>query len=437
MIDSNFEDKVLACALKSQEFIGVAGRHLRAGFFDSSVPKQNIAKMILDFWEKYGARLSATGYVEGLRDLKNRKVITAADAPVYTKEFKRLQDIDVSDYKFILERMIVFIKHKTLKKAIEDAVSKHLPKENFDEIEKAMRAVAEITTFEDSKAYDYYSDKAIDDRFSRRDLEAKAKTTGISTGIKRMDDFFPKKGWYRRELYTILAPPKRGKTMGLQWFANAAAMQGFNVAIFTLEVSTEVYSDRMDACNAKIKIKELPERMVEARDRVKAMRPKGKVLIFEYPTKRLDAPEIERQLRKLEQAGVAVDILIVDYADIMKPARWYKDDGLREQASIYEDLRALAVLFDIPVLTASQVNRAGSNKEIIKGRDTAGTWEKIAISDAIISFSASDAEMLKGEMKIHFSECRNMDAATIKIKTAYNFGRFYQEFVSAVESISD
>jgi replicative DNA helicase len=389
--------------------------------------------MLLDFWEKYQARLSDTGFTVGMTDLAKRKVITGTDIPLYVKELARLKTVDISDYKFILERLIVFIKHKELKKAIEDAVSKHLPKENFDEIEKAMRAVAEITTFEDSAAYDYYSDRAIDDRLSARDLESRVKTTGISTGIKRMDDFFPKKGWYRRELYTILAPPKRGKTMGLQWFANAAVIQGFTVPIFTLEVSRDIYADRLDACNANIEIKHLPSKMVEARDRVKAMRPSGKMLIFEYPTKRLDCPEIERQLRKLEQAGTPADMLVVDYADIMKPARWYKDDGLREQASIYEDLRALATIFDIPVLTASQVNRAGSNKEIIKGRDTAGTWEKIMVSDAIISLSASDAEMKKGEMKIHFSECRNMESATIKVKTAYNFGRFYKEFVGTVE----
>jgi replicative DNA helicase len=215
-----------------------------------------------------------------------------------------------------------------------------------------------------------------------------------------------------------------------------AALQGFNVALFTLEVSTEVYTDRLDALNTDTEIKELPARVKDVAAKLKSKKPSGEVIIFEYPTKRLTVSMIENQVRKLEmEQGITIDMVVADYADIMKPDKHYTDK-LQEQASIYEDLRALATILDVPVLTASQVNRAGSDKPTIKGKDTAGTWEKIMVGDAIISLSASDADLQKGEMKVHFAECRNMPSATIKIKTAYNMGRFYKEFLGEVKEVT-
>lgn len=432
MISPAFEDSVLACLLKSGEFCTVAGRNLKATYFDTPV-KHNIAKLSIDFFKRYGTKMSPMGFTEGVKDLVLKKVISDKDITLYAAEYKRLLAIDVSDWKFILEKLITFIKHKEMKLLIEEAVTKHLPKDNFTEIEKRMREISNISMRGEVNAYEYLSEKNIDERTKQREYEAAHKTYGISTGIKRMDDLLPKKGWYKRELYTIIAPPKRGKTMGLQYFANAAMMQGFKTAIFTLEVSTEVYCDRMDAMNSDIAIKELPTRILEAQARLKAKASTagdGKMFIFEYPTKRLTADEIERQLRRLEiEQGITIDILFVDYGDIMKPNKHY-EDRLTEQATIFEDLRGIASVFDIPVVTASQVNRIGSGKEIIAGKDVSGSWEKIMISDAIISFSASDAEMGRGEMKIHFAECRNMPSATIKIKTAYNYGKFFKEFIS-------
>jgi len=420
--------------LKSQEFLHSAAPHLQATYFDTPI-RHNLAYMALAFWADYKTRLTAVAFTEEMKRLVGKKTIHADDVSSYVETYRRLLAMEVTDWKFVLDKLIVFIKHKELRALIEAAVKTHLPKDDFASIEDGMRRIAGITNLAQVAPYSYFDEARIDERTVRRERESLVKTTGISTGIKRMDQVFPKGGWYRKELYTILAPPKRGKTMALMFFANAAAMQGFNVAIFTLEVSTEVYSDRLDAMNANIEIRQLPDHFREAATRLKGRRPDGNLFVFEYPTKRLDCNEIERQLRRLEiEHGTPADIVFVDYGDIMKPNR-YMNDTLAEQASIYEDLRALAGVFDIPVVTASQVNRAGSDKAIIKGKDTSGTWEKIMVSDGIISLSATDAELKRGEMKIHFAECRNMESKTLKIKTAYNFGRFYSEFVEEVVEV--
>lgn len=428
IIDKNFEDKVLACLLGSDEFCCSAAPHLSASHFDGII-QHNIAKSCIDFHAKYAVKITKVGFVHAVKDMIEKKVLPEKDAGLYATEYKRLMSLDISDWKFILDQLIVFIKNKATKKLIEDAVTKHLPKNDFSTIESEMQKIAAIGTIAGVSPYQYFDEKSIDDRTKRREIESKEIVIGISTGIKKMDDVLPQKGFFKKNLYTFLAPPKRGKTMALQYFGNAAALQGFNVLMFTLETSTEVYSDRLDAMNANIEIRDLSRAFDVTAERLKSIKTNGNLLIYEYPTKRLSTVEIERQMRKLEvEDHFTTDMLIVDYADIMKPARHYQNK-LDEQASIYEDLRALATVFGIPVLTASQVNRAGSDKEVITGKDTSGTWEKIMVSDAIISLSATDSDIRKNEMKIHFAECRNIPTKTIRIKTAYNFGRFYKEYV--------
>ena len=218
-------------------------------------------------------------------------------------------------------------------------------------------------------------------------------------------------------------------TTALLWFAYCAAMQGFNAMYFTCEVSHEVIEDRLDAMIAEVSIKHLPDEIVKVADAVKTKKPTGKVFIYEYPTKRLTVTEIERQARRLVlEKGVQIDMIVDDYAGINK-ARRSLNDPLKEEAEIMEDLRSLAYTFHVPVLTGNQINRTGANKALVKGTDTAGTFEKIMIVDGNITISGTDDEVRDGLLRIHLSDMRNAPSRTFKIKTAFNLGRFYKEFV--------
>lgn len=423
------EVKILACVLRSRDFCNVASQHIKPSYFSNPV-RHNIAKMALEYYKLYNSPISFAAVSSELGKLVKSGVVKSEDIALYGSELKKAYDADMSDAPYITAEYIQFVKHREWRKLIEEAVKKHLPKGNFADIESTARAIAEISATSSVEPYDYYDDNSIDERTKKRNEEAASPTVGISTGIKRMDDAFPKKGWYVKELYVILAPPKRGKTMSLLYFANQATWQGFNAAYFTLEVSKEVCSDRIDAMNTSTEIKHmtLPAHIAEVQRKMKLKKPTGKLLIYEYPTKCLTSAEIERQLQIAESKGMRIDIVFVDYGDIMKPMRRY-DNHLKEEASVFEELRAMAVKFVLPVITASQVNREGSDKEIIKGKHIAGTWEKIMVADGIISLSASDSELKDNIMKIHFAECRNMPSKTLKIKTEYGVGKFYKEFI--------
>lgn len=426
------EQKVLACMMRSRDFCSVAATHLKPSYFENPI-RHNLAKISADYYKLYGSPITLAAVTSELSKLVKSGKVNAADVPVYAGEMKDVYASDISDAQYVLKELVTFIKRAEWRKLIEEAVKSYLPKGKFTEIEKVASEIAAISTSSQVEPMDYYSDAAIVERTKRREEEALRPTIGISTGIKRMDDTLAKGGWYPKELYVILAPPKRGKTMSMLYWANVATWAGFNAAYFSCEVSKEVIADRLDACNTETEIKQLQLltniKIVESA--LKAKKPTGKLFVYEYPTKVLTSGEIERQLKIAESKGVRIDIIFVDYGDIMRPMRHY-DNPLKEEASIFEELRGIAGKFVIPVVTATQVNREGSDKEIIRGKNVSGTWEKIMVADYIISLSATEAELKDNIMKVHFAECRNTPSRTLKIKTAYGLGKFYKEYIGEV-----
>jgi hypothetical protein len=388
-----------------------------------------MAKIAIDFYDKFQVPVTKYAFVKIIAGLVKKKTITPEDSVAYGRLFAELEKIDISDHAYILDELIKFIKNREWKALIEDAVKKHLPAGNFDAIEARAQAIAGITTTGEIRPYFYWDDKAIEKRTERRLEETKFKRIGISTGIKKMDDTLYKGGWYQKELYLIMAPPKRGKSMALYWFANVATWQGFNAAVFSCENSTEIIEDRVDAMNANIETKRLPDSIKAVAEKLKSKKPDGELIVFEYPTNTLTCAEIERQIKKIElEKGIKIDMIVVDYLDIMKPLR-RREDRLVEEADICKGLRALAGKFVVPVLSATQVNRQGSDKTIITGKDVRGTWDKIADADTIITLSATADELSKNQLRVHFSESRNNESKTFVISTAYNMGRFYKEFL--------
>lgn len=433
MLDTNFEAKTLACLMRSNEFCAVAAQHMSQNHFEGAM-RQNMAKMALDFHGRFGTHLTALAFVEEMKKLVKAGTLKRAEVGAYANEYKELADLDLSDWEYVLKENMTFIKNREWRALIEDAVKKHLPRDDFDAIEKQVGRIAAISMRASVEPVDYYDEKAVDDRSQRREDEKAHRIIGISTGIRQVDAFLPSQGWRRKELYIIMGSAKRGKTMSMLWFAYCASLQGFNVPYFSCEVSREVIEDRLDAMIANVEINKLPDNIRHVADRIKVTRPTGRIFIYEYPTRSLSVPEMRRQIQKLEmEKGISVDMVVSDYAQIMKPSRHYTDDPLKEEASIFEDHRKLAGEFGIPVITGSQTNRMGASKAVVKGTDTGGTFEKIAIADGTLTLSARDEELAGGFLRLRLSEMRNAPSKTFKIKTRFNMGRFFKEFVEVEE----
>ena len=140
---------------------------------------------------------------------------------------------------------------------------------------------------------------------------------------------------------------------------------------------------RYDACITGVPVDKLNERRSEVEEKLKNL--KGEIIVKEYAPKKASLDTIERHLQQLEtQFDFVPDLIIIDYLDLLKnrKARKERKDDVDD---IYTDAKGLAKELKKPIISPSQVNRAGAKDNVIEGDKIAGSYDKIMIGDVSIS----------------------------------------------------
>ena len=141
---------------------------------------------------------------------------------------------------------------------------------------------------------------------------------------------------------------------------------------------------RYDSCVTEIPLKDLFVFKEHIYENVQDLQ--GGLIIKEYPTKSASTRTLENHLERLRQRDFKVDMIIVDYGDLLKPNVIRKEKRM-ELESIYEELRAIAQKNNCPVWTASQTNRSGLNAEVITMESISEAFNKCFVADFIFSVS--------------------------------------------------
>ena len=102
-------------------------------------------------------------------------------------------------------------------------------------------------------------------------------------------------------------------------------------------------------------------------------------------------PTIRGYIRRLAAEGWAPDLLVVDYLELVSPVK-EKGDAYVDQASVAKALRALGAELEIPVVSATQSNRAAINAEVITQEHTADSLGKVRDADILISINRPDED---------------------------------------------
>ena len=115
---------------------------------------------------------------------------------------------------------------------------------------------------------------------------------------------------------------------------------------------------------------------------------------------------LRNHLEKVITRGFKPDVIIVDYADLLRPT-----SGLREKRheleTIYEQLRGLAQEHKCCVWTASQTNRSGLNAEVITMESISEAFNKCFVADFILSISRTSEDKLNNTGRIFIAKNRN------------------------------
>jgi replicative DNA helicase len=150
---------------------------------------------------------------------------------------------------------------------------------------------------------------------------------------------------------------------------------------------------------------------------------------------------LRNHLEKLKKKDKNVDMIIVDYGDILRPSTAFKEKR-NELESIYEELRALAQEYECPIWTASQTNRSGLNAEVITMESISEAFNKCFISDFIFSISRTIENKNNNTGRMFIAKNRNgpdglifpldMDTSKVKIKVLDSI----DETIAEIDSLS-
>jgi replicative DNA helicase len=158
----------------------------------------------------------------------------------------------------------------------------------------------------------------------------------------------------------------------------------------------------------------------------------GRLDTAEYPSGTLSPSMLKALLETHRAKGRRYDMVVVDYADIMRPDD-RTDNVIENSKTIGLGLRAIAFDFDCAVLTATQTNREGFKATVAKAEHVAEDFNKIRTADLVISINKTEEEAKKGEARLYFAASRNQESGfTIIIKQDLSRMKFV-ESVIAVE----
>lgn len=408
--DLEFQKKIAALLTRDTTFAMRAKDLVRPEYFtDEAV--QTVVRIAQEHVSTYRSALDIATMTAVIKDERAKKRIRddiVGDVVTLTKEIfaRGAPGIDLSNPRFVTDKIADFAKHQAIENAILSAVPL-LEKGEFGKIGELMKQAMAVGGAGEEQVYDYFAE--IDNRTQvRKDIASgKVVRRGITTGYSAIDAHLYHYGWGRKELSCLMGAAKAGKSLGLGDFSKNAALAGYNVFYDSLEVSKEIIAGRIDAAMADTLMKDLHVKADDVAATVKKMEAgAGKFLMADHPTGTLKPSQLHRQLERYRADGIIVDLCVVDYADIM--ASEYRSDNLIDNLrSIYIDLRAVAHEMDCAMLTATQTNRDGAKASTAKATDVGDDWNKARTVDILIGINATDAEKKIGEARLYWALSRN------------------------------
>lgn len=160
----------------------------------------------------------------------------------------------------------------------------------------------------------------------------------------------------------------------------------------------------------------------EVEKRLRAMITFPKLLIKEFPTGTLSSEYLSLYLESLEKQKFIPDLVLLDYADLMQvDAKSLRIDLGR----LYKDLRGIAGIRNLAMVTASQGNRDSDTAKTVDRKNVAEDWSKIGTADMVLTMSRTEEERRIGLARLFVAGSRICeDRKMVLISQAYPIGQF-------------
>lgn len=349
-------------------------------------------------------------------------IAVSDDKSITEKEYTDIQaiveglDKQDADSQWLLDETEKFCKDKALYNAVMESISildgrnKELSKDAMPSILSEALGVG----FDNNVGHDYIENA--DERFDfYHRLEEKLPFD------LEMFNKITNGGLSNKTLNVALAGTGVGKSLFMCHMAANNIASGKNALYITLEMSEERIAERIDAnlMNLPIgQLKDLSKTMFD--DRISKLNEKiqGRLIVKEYPTASAHAGHFKSLLNELKlKRNFSPDIIFIDYLNICSSSRFRAGSSANSYTiikSIAEELRGLAVEFDVPIVTATQTTRGGYNNSDVELTDTSESFGLPATADLMLALISTEELEQLGQIMVKQLKNRYADPTSNK-----------------------
>ena len=237
-----------------------------------------------------------------------------------------------------------------------------------------------------------------------------------------------KGGLPNKTLNIALAGTGVGKSLFMCHMASSCVLNGRNVLYITLEMAEEKIAERIDANLLNVPIQqlvELPRQMFENKVTNLAKKTQGTLIIKEYPTASAHSGHFKALLNELSlKKSFRPDIIFIDYLNICASSRHKANSSINSYSyikSIAEELRGLAVEFNVPIVSATQTTRSGYGNSDVELTDTSESFGLPATADLMFALISTEELEQLGQIMVK------------QLKNRYNDPTIYKRFIVGID----
>jgi len=391
---------------------------IQPNYFEQRTEKV-VFQEIVNFIVKYGSAIT----VEALNiEVENRTDLSDGEVKEIREITKSLNDSPVDD-QWLLDTTEKWCRDRAIYLALMESI--HIAdgedeKKNRDAIPSILSNALAVS-FDNHIGHDYLQD------YEERYESYHRKENRIPFDIEYFNKI-TKGGLPNKTLNIALAGTGVGKSLFMCHMASACVLDGRNVLYITMEMAEEKIAERIDANLLNVPIQQLidlPRQMFETKVTNISKKTQGTLIIKEYPTASAHSGHFKALLNELSlKKSFKPDIIFIDYLNICASSRYKSNLSVNSYSyikAIAEELRGLAVEFNVPIVSATQTTRSGYGNSDVELTDTSESFGLPATADLMFALISTEELEQLGQIMVK------------QLKNRYNDPTIYKRFIVGID----
>ena len=393
---SRIEQTIISSLFYREDYTRKVLPFIKEEYFGNRV-EQLLFGEIFKFVEKYNNLPTKDAM---LIELGQRKDINEEELN-HLKDYVVAVENSEVDEQWLIETTEKFCKDRAVHNAVLSGI-KILDKKDTKRTPESIPHIlseALAVSFDKSVGHDYIEDA--EERFKWYHTKEKRYQFDLDY-MNRIT----KGGVPSKTLNIALAGTGVGKSLFMCHLASSYLLQGLNVLYVTLEMAEERIAERIDANLLDVTMEDLhdmPQQLYEGKISKLREKTQGQLVIKEYPTASAHSGHFKSLINELAlKKSFRPDVIFIDYLNICASSR-FKGGNISSYfyvKAIAEELRGLAVEFNVPIFSATQTTRTGFVSTDIGLEDTSESFGLPATADFMFALISNEELEALGQMKV-------------------------------------